>query len=55
MNLLMKSIRWTQSCPRTGGGLYADARIALYDKYKNVVRQFSLIIVICHSRPPALF
>ena len=25
MNLLTKSIRWTQSCPRTGGGLHAVA------------------------------
>jgi len=40
MNLLLKSIRWTQSCPRTGGGLHASLRIALCAAAENQI--------ICH-------
>ena len=38
MNLLIKSIRWTQSCPRTGGGL-------LRRREDNMTH---LILAICH-------
>jgi hypothetical protein len=44
MNLLIKSIRWTQSCPQTGGGL-------LRRREDNMTR---LILAICDRAPSAL-
>jgi hypothetical protein len=42
MNLLEKSIRWTQSCPRTGGGLLRRPQ----DIQSLVIYQLAFLIVI---------